>query len=164
MMIALIAAVAANGVIGRDNDLPWRLPDDLRHFRRLTLGHTVIMGRRTFASLPAPLTGRHVVVVSRGTFAPERAMDVDYAVSIEDALARARSHEVFIAGGASLYAQTLTHAQRLYLTQVDTAVNGDAYFPPYEPGEWREVTRESHARDPRHAYPFVFLTLERRRP
>ena len=161
MTIAIIVALARNGVIGRSNALPWRLPDDLKRFRALTLHNTVIMGRRTFESLPGPLKDRHCVVISRN---PEWALtgdDTEKATSLEEALARARSSEIFIAGGASLYAQALARADRLYVTEVDATVTGDAFFPPYDPKDWRIAAQESHPADARHRYAFRFLVLER---
>ncbi len=163
MTLALIVALARNNVIGISNSLPWRLPDDLKRFRALTLHNTVIMGRRTFESLPAPLKDRHCVVVSRDPGFAVGGDDTETAASIEEALARARSQEIFIAGGASLYAQTLAQADRLYVTEVDATIAGDAFFPPYDPKEWRVATEEPHPADARHHYAFRFLVLERSR-
>ncbi len=163
MTIALIVALARNGVIGVSNTLPWRLPDDLRRFRALTLHNTVIMGRRTFESLPGPLKDRHCVVISRDPAFVVQGSDTEKAASLEEALAQARSPEIFIAGGASLYAQTLARADRLYVTEVDAIVAGDAFFPPYDPKEWLVATEEPHPADARHPYAFRFLVLERSR-
>ncbi len=164
MTLSLLAAVARNGTIGRDNALPWRLPDDLRRFRALTLGKTVIMGRKTYESLPGSLPGRHSVVVSRDpVFAAGAAHDIEVVGSLEEALARARSTEVFIIGGASLYRQTLERADRLFLTQIDADIEGDASFPAYDPQDWELVADEPHPADDRHAYTFHFLRFERRR-
>lgn len=162
MTLTLLAAVARNGIIGRDNGLPWRLPDDLRRFRALTLGKTVVMGRKTYESLPGSLPGRHSVVVSRDqAFAAPH--DIEVARSLEEALARARSTEIFIIGGASLYRQTLDRADRLYVTQIDADIEGDASFPTYDPQDWELVADEPHPADARHAHAFRFLRLERRR-
>ncbi len=163
MTLSLLAAVARNGTIGRDNALPWRLPDDLRRFRALTLGKTVIMGRKTYESLPGSLPGRHSIVVSRDPAFVAAAHDVEVARSLEEALARARSTEVFIIGGANLYQQTLGQADRLFLTQIDADIEGDALFPAYDPQDWELVADEPHLADDRHAYAFRFLRLERRR-
>ncbi|HUW97448.1 MAG TPA: dihydrofolate reductase [Acidiferrobacter sp.] len=163
MTLTLIVAVAHNGVIGQKNTLPWRLPDDLRRFRGLTLHHSVIMGRRTFESLPGPLVDRHCIVVSRDTGFLEKTEGVEVAPSIEEALGRARSDEIFVAGGASLYAQTLARADRLYLTEVQADIVGDAFFPSYDQRDWREVASEAHVADARHSYAFRFVTLERNR-
>ncbi len=162
MKLALLAAVARNGAIGRDNGLPWHLPDDLRRFRALTLGKTVIMGRKTYESLPGALPGRHSIVVSRdGRYRAVR-QDAQVAGSLDEALAQARSTEVFIIGGASLYQQTLARADRLYLTEVDADVAGDAFFPRYDHADWETMAEETHRADDRHPHAFRFLTLERR--
>jgi len=163
MSIALIAALTRNRVIGQNNTLPWRLPDDLRHFRSLTLHQTVIMGRRTFDSLPGALKDRHCIIVSRDRAFLPVGDDIEVAPSIEDALGRAKSREIFIAGGASLYAQTLVRADRLYLTEVEASVEGDAFFPVYDPNDWQQVANEAHASDARHPYAFRFLVLDRKR-
>ena len=162
MKLALLAAVARNGAIGRDNGLPWHLPDDLRRFRALTLGKTVIMGRKTYESLPGALPGRHSIVVSRdGRYRAVR-QDAQVAGSLDEALAQARSTEVFIIGGASLYQQTLARADRLYLTEIDADVAGDTFFPRYDPADWETIADEAHRADDRHPHAFRFLTLERR--
>ena len=163
MTLALIVALARNNVIGISNSLPWRLPDDLKRFRALTLHNTVIMGRRTFESLPGPLKDRHCVVISRDPAFVVQGSDTEKTASLEEALAQARSPEIFIAGGASLYAQTLARADRLYVTEVDATVAGDAFFPRYDPKEWRVATEEPHPADARHRYAFRFLVLERSR-
>jgi dihydrofolate reductase len=160
--VALIAAVAGNGVIGRDGGLPWHLPADLARFRKLTLGHHLIVGRHTWESIGRPLPGRRMVVVSgRGLALPE---GVALAHSLEEALAlaaRAGEAEAFVGGGARLYREALPLAGRLYLTRVLADVAGDVTFPELEPSAWRVVTREEHPADDRHAYPFAFVTLER---
>jgi dihydrofolate reductase len=157
--IAIVAALARNRVIGRGNRLPWHLPDDLRHFKRLTLGRAIVMGRRTFESLPGLLPDRAHVVVTR-----DRAYRADGATvvhSLDAALAAAGGDEALVVGGAELYALALPRAVRLYLTLVDADVDGDVLFPPIDPAQWREVAREPHPADERHAYPFAFVTLER---
>jgi len=147
--VYLIAAVAANGVIGRDNTLPWHLPEDLKRFKALTSGHAVIMGRKTFDSilgmLGKPLPGRHNIVITRTATLPGRQSgwsNVTLAASLEQALAWARADEVFVIGGAQIYALALPLAQRLYLTEVKTEANGDACFPAIKAAEWRELSRE----------------------
>lgn len=158
-MLSLIAALDENGVIGRDGGLPWRLPDDLRHFKRLTLGKTILMGRRTWDSLGKPLPDRENWVLSRDpSFAPEGARVFR---STEDALAQIQAGELMIIGGAELYRQTLDRAQRLYLTRVHAKLAGDVHFPAFDPAQFHEIAREDHAADERHAYAFSFLTLER---
>ena len=162
MRLSLIVAMARNRVIGHDNGLPWRLPADLKHFKALTVGKPVIMGRKTFASIGKPLPDRHNIVVTRDE--QFRAAGVSVAHSLEDALQQAQpAAEVMLIGGAQLYAQALPRAQRIYLTLIDADVAGDAYFPAYEPSEWLEMARVDHAADANNIYSYSFLVLERRR-
>lgn len=158
--LSLIVAHDLDGVIGRDGDLPWRLPNDLQHFKRLTLGNTVLMGRRTWDSLPKkPLPGRDNWVLSRDAgFAAEGARTF---TDLQQALLAPCSGERLVIGGAELYRQALPLAQRLYLTLVQARVAGDTHFPAYRREDWRLVQREDHLPDERHAHPYSFLTLER---
>ena len=163
MKISLIAAVARNRVIGRDNRLPWRLPADLRRFKELTLGHTLLVGRRTFESIGRPLPGRKMLVVSRREgYAPE---GVRVARSVQEALDLAREAgeaELFVGGGAEIYRQTLPVADRLHLTRIEEDVPGDAYFPEFDEAQWRLVDREDH--EPSEGVPFAwsFQVYDRR--
>jgi dihydrofolate reductase len=155
MIVALIAAVAENGTIGRDGDLPWRLPADLRHFKRLTLGKPVIMGRKTWQSLGRPLPGRRNIVVTRDAgFAADGA---EIAASLDAALAMTRDvEEAMVIGGGEIYARAMARADRLYITHVHAAVEGDTHFPDIDGTEWRETAREEHAaKDGLPAYSFV---------
>ena len=138
--VSVIAARARNGVIGIENRLPWRLPEDLAHFKTLTLGHPILMGRKTFVSLGRPLPGRTNVVITRN---PDyRPAGVQVAASIPEALALcAETDELFFIGGAELYAQALPLADRLYLTEVDCSPEGDAWFPDYDRTAFREIER-----------------------
>lgn len=160
-MLALIAAVAENGVIGARGALPWRLPDELAHFRRTTLGKPVLMGRRTFVSLGRPLPGRANVVLSRDpAFAApgcEVARDLASALALHAAAA-----EQIVIGGAALYVEALPRAARIYLTRIHARPEGDVHFPALDPAEWRESTLEEHAADERHAHAYTVLLLERR--
>jgi dihydrofolate reductase len=159
--ISIIAAVAANGVIGRDNDLPWRLPADLRRFKRLTMGHHLIMGRRTFESIGRPLPGRTTVVLSRRPDPPHP--DVLLARGLEEALQMAAADdEVFVAGGAEIYALALPRADRVYLTRLHREFDGDARFPPFDEAAWELLEREDHEADERNRYPHTFLVYQRR--
>lgn len=153
--LALIAAVAANGVIGADNALPWRLPEDLKRFKALTLGHPVIMGRKTFESIGRPLPGRRNIVVSRNR--EYAAAGCEVAASLEAALKSCRngSDEVFVIGGAQIYAEALPLAQRLYLTEIRAEFAGDARFPEYDRGAWRESAREPRRSDEGIGYDFT---------
>ncbi len=155
-VLTLIAAVARNGVIGIENHLPWHLPADLKHFKALTLGNTVIMGRKTWESLPEkfrPLPGRRNVVVTRyGSYRAEGAVVV---TSLPAAIAATDSSEAFVIGGAELYAAALPLADRLQLTEIDATFKGDTWFPAIDPQLWRETTRESHHGDTGFDYAFV---------
>lgn len=156
-MPALIVAVARNGTIGRDNALPWRLPEDLRRFKSLTMGHAMIMGRRTWESLGRPLPGRRHVVVTRDR--GYRAEGVEVVHSLPEALAAA-GDDAYVIGGADLYAQALPLVDRLELTEIDADVPGDAFFPAFERGAWRETAREAHRSA--DGLDFAFVTLVRK--
>jgi dihydrofolate reductase len=166
MNIILIAAIAENGVIGRGNGLPWRLKSDLAHFRAVTMGKPVVMGRKTFLSIGRPLPGRTTIVVSRDRAFAARgvaiAPSVDAALTVAKGDALRRGAEcIFVAGGGELYAQTLPLAERLYITYVHRAVDGDAYFPAIDRGVWRETARDEHAAAAGDDAPFSFVTYER---
>ncbi len=156
--ITLIAAMANHRVIGIDNRLPWGLPEDLKHFRRMTMGKPVMMGRKTWDSIGRPLPGRHNIVVSRQ---PELQIDGASVVgSIEAGVAAAGEvPEVMVMGGASFYQQLLPQATRMVLTLIDLEVMGDAWFPAWNPAEWRELSTEEHhaASEPSYSYRFVEL-------
>lgn len=140
--VVLIAAMASNRVIGADGRLPWRLPDDLARFKRLTLGHTLVMGRKTYESIGRPLPGRRTIVVTRDPSWSAGADDVPVASSPEMALAAAGDGTVFIAGGGEIYTATIADADRLEITHVDTVVDGDAWFPPIDPAVWQPAASE----------------------
>ncbi len=159
-VLSIIVAVARNGVIGRENRLPWRLPADLLHFKQVTMGKPMIMGRRTWESLPGLLPGRRHIVLSRDP--GYRAEGAEVATSLEQALALAGEvDEVMIIGGARLYEQALPLAQRLYLTEIDADIEGDAHFPPFDSVLWREVSREWRPADERNEHACCFRVLER---
>ena len=158
--LTLVVAVAENGIIGRNSGLPWRLPEDLKHFRRLTLGNTVLMGRKTFESLGKPLEGRANWVLTRDpAFAPA---GTQVFRDLDAALAAQPQGELLVIGGAELYRQTLPLASRLELTRVHARVEGDTHFPDYDTAQWRETARVDHAADERHAHAYSFITLARR--
>lgn len=162
LRLHLVAAVAANGVIGRGGQLHWHLPDDLRHFKSLTMGHPVIMGRRTFESVGRPLPGRRSIVVS-ATLADSPPAGVELARSLEDALRLVAGSPgpAFVIGGAVLYAAAITCVRVMHLTELGESVEGDAFFPPFERSDWRLVNEARHQRDARHAIDFRFCTYER---
>ena len=155
----LIAALGQNGVIGIDNRLPWRLSEDLKHFKALTLGHPVLMGRKTYESLWRPLPGRRNIVITRN---PEcRLEGAEIAYSLEQALALCEgADEVFFIGGADLYRQALPLVQRLYLTEVAASPPGDAFFPSFDRARWRESVRDRR-RDDASGLEYAFVTYDR---
>ena len=161
MKRSLVVAVARNGVIGRDNRLPWKLPKDLAYFKRVTMGHPIVMGRRTWQSIGRPLPGRDNIVVSRN---PAFEAPGATVVTSLDAAWRAagNAEEVCVIGGTSLFAESLPIADRIHLTEVDAVVEGDTFFPEFDRGQWVEREVERHAADERHAYPFRIVVLERR--
>jgi dihydrofolate reductase len=159
--LALIVAVADNGTIGAGNRLPWRLPEDLRRFRTLTLGHAVIMGRKTWESLPHALPGRQNLVVSRQRHYVAQGAEV--ATSFEEALERAAlPPPVFCIGGGELYRIALSRATRLYVTEVHQAYDGDTTFPAIDRTTWREVQRDTRPPPTEGAPAFSFVTYDRR--
>ncbi len=164
--IALVVAVARNGVIGKDGGLPWRLSSDLKTFRRLTMGKPLVMGRRTFASLGKPLDGRDNLVVTRDT--SFKAEGAEIFASLDAAVARARDHartrsvdEIMIIGGADIYRQILPIADRLYWTEVAADVEGDTRFPDFDAKHWRAVSREPIPQGPKDDFPATLITLDR---
>ena len=159
-MLSQIVAIGRNRVIGAGNALPWRLPDDLAHFKRLTLGKPVLMGRKAWESLGRPLPGRDNLVITRNP--GYHAAGARVFASLDTALAACSdAPEIMLIGGAELYAQTLPICDRLYLTEVDAAPDGDAFFPALDPADWRETAAEPHPADARHAHAFTWRTLER---
>ncbi|MBN2491343.1 MAG: dihydrofolate reductase [Planctomycetes bacterium] len=162
MRLSLVVAVAENGVIGRAGGMPWHLPEDLRRFKRLTTGHAVLMGRKTFASLGCPLPDRQNIVLSRDpSFAPA---GIEVGRSLEDALARARGEEVFVIGGEALFREALPLASRIHLTLVHAVVDGDVRFPLDALAAWRLLSDKYHPADARHPFAFSFRLYESTAP
>ena len=158
--IAIIVAMASNRTIGLDNTLPWRIPEDLKHFKALTMGHHMIMGRKTFESIGRPLPGRTTVVVSRG-----RNLKIDGCIvahSLAEALAACASDpEVFVVGGADIYAQALGLAGTLYITEIQQDIAGDAWFPEFDRGAWQETSREKRSQSEPQPLEYHFVTYRR---
>jgi dihydrofolate reductase len=166
--LILVVAIAENGVIGRDNQLLWRLKTDLGRFRRLTLGKPMIMGRRTFQSIGRPLPGRETIVLTRD--AGFSAEGVHVVHSWEEAVAKGhelaegmKADAIAVVGGAEIYALALPQVESFFLTEVHTAPEGDAVFPSIDRSQFRETRRENHPRGPDDEHPFTFIDLERRR-
>lgn len=165
-VLALIVAVARNGCIGNGNKLPWYLPEDLKYFKAVTSGKPVIMGRNTFESLGRPLPNRTNIVITRNPAfsAPEGVRVVhslDEALKVAEAVAHvAGNDEIMVIGGAQIYAEALPRVQRMYLTEVDKTVEGDAFFPAFDRAQWREVARQAHHYEPAQL-DYSFVVLER---
>ena len=154
MSLSLIVAYAQNRTIGRDNTLPWKLAGDLAHFKRTTLGHPIIMGRKTWDSLGRPLPGRRNIVISRDK--TKAAAGAEFVASIDEALGRlAPNEDAYIIGGAQIYQQALPHADHVVATEVQAVVEGDAFFTVLDPKEWKEVSRHSHPPENGLAYDIV---------
>ncbi|HRQ41184.1 MAG TPA: dihydrofolate reductase [Chloroflexota bacterium] len=163
MIVSLIVAMDHNRLIGANNGLPWRLPDDMGWFVEQTMGKPVIMGRKTYDSIPArfkPLHGRHNIIITRNRHYHAEGCTVVHSFPAALAAA-AEPPEVMIGGGAQIYAEALPLAHRLYLTLIDGEFSGDSYFPPFDPAEWREIFRQVHEPDTRHAHRFTWLIWSR---
>jgi dihydrofolate reductase len=166
--VAILIAVAENGIIGREGKLPWRLPTDLRRFRALTLAKPVIMGRKTFASIGKPLAGRDNIVLTRDpAFGPPGvhvASTLDGAIALAGRLDRCKSGEIMIIGGGEIYPAALERADRVYLTLVHARPAGDTRFAPLDPAIWRETARTPMQQSEKDQYPADFIVLDRQRP
>jgi dihydrofolate reductase len=161
MKISIIVAMSRNRMIGQGDALPWRLPADLRRFKLLTMGHWLILGRKTFDTIGKPLAGRYMIVVTHQEgFAPT---GIQVAHSVEEALAMANGDEVFVAGGAQIYNQTLDRADRLYMTLVEGEFEGDVFFPVIDESDWQLVSEEGYDPDEKNLFPCCFRIYDRRR-
>jgi dihydrofolate reductase len=160
MIVSIVVAISENHAIGKDNKLLWYLPNDLKHFKEITSGHTVIMGRKTYESVGKPLPNRRNIIITRQNITIEGCEVVN---SIEAALALcADEAEVFIVGGAEIYKQSMHLTDRIYLTIVHKDFDGDSYFPEINPNNWRETAREDHEPDAKNALPYSFITFKKR--
>lgn len=161
MRLSLIVAMAKNRVIGNNNRMPWHLPADFVYFKRITTGHPVIMGRKTFESIGRPLAGRRNIVVSRNaTFCAD---GVEVVNSLEAAIKACHGEDAFVIGGASLYAEALPRVERIYITEVDASPEGETRLPLIDKKDWREVARERREVDEKNRYAMEFVVLERTR-
>lgn len=165
MIVSAIAALSKNRVIGKNNDLPWRLPDDMKFFMETTKGHHVVMGRRNYDSLHEkykPLPQRTNIVITRQQNFKAPGCEVMHAV--EPALDLARKNEeneCFIIGGAEIYQLAMPYTTRLYMTEIDAVIEGDTFFPEFNKSDWREISRQHHPADQRHAYAFDIVVYDR---
>lgn len=161
MIISLIAAMDKNRVIGKKNTLPWYLPADLRHFKKLTADKPIIMGSTTFASIGKALPNRTNIVMTRDPAFVANGCVIVY--SLEEALYAANGHdEIMVIGGANIFEQFLPLANKMYLTMIDAEIDGDVYFPAWNPAEWRETSREAHLPDEKNPYSYSFLVLKKK--
>ncbi len=159
-MISLIAAMAKNSIIGRDNDMPWHMPADLKHFKELTSGKPVIMGRRTFESIGRPLPNRPNLIVTRNTKYKAEGCSIFH--SVEDAIKSVEDlPEIMIIGGAAIYEQAMPLADRMYLTYIDLETKGDTKFPEWVESDWKEIERIEHLADVNNPHNYAFITLDR---
>ena len=166
MKLALIWAMSNNRTIGRNNALPWHLPEDMKYFKRVTMGKPIIMGRKTWKSIGRPLPGRTNVVITRDkNFHADGVKIVhtlDEAVALSEKICLIDgAEEAVVIGGAEIYALSLPRADRLYMTQVHAEVDGDAHFPEFNLSEWHELTRDNHNSSEKNPYPYSFIILER---
>ena len=157
MKISLVAAMDANRVIGADNDMPWHLPADMKRFRSVTLGKPVVMGRRTYESIGAPLPQRENIILTRDTsFAALGCLVFQELTAVFKTFAERDVDELMIIGGGEVYAQAMPQAGHLYLTRIDAELNGDTWFPEFDERKWTKVSEETHHRDERNAYNLTF--------
>ncbi len=166
--LSLVVAAAENGVIGKLNTLPWRLPSELKLFRKRTMGHPVIMGRRTYESIGHPLRGRDNIVITRGAVMDDpdvlTANSIEEGVALAERLAEKRGvDEIFVIGGSQIFEALRPQAERIYLTRVHMKAEGDRFFPDPEPETWREVAREEHRAGPKDSADYTVITYERAR-
>ena len=158
--LTLIAARARNGVIGRNNQMPWKIPGEQAYFKRMTMGHPIVMGRKTWESIGRPLPGRRNIIVTRNR--SYTAMGVNVVGSLDDALALAGdADEVFVIGGAQLYGEAMPRATRLLLTEIDADFDGDTFMPPPDRAQWRETSREHHPPAGDRVFSYSFVVYER---
>lgn len=160
MIVSIVVAIAQNNAIGKNNQLLWHLPKDLKHFKDITSGHTVIMGRKTYESVGKPLPNRRNIIITRQNIVIDGCEVVN---SIEEALKLCTGEtEVFIVGGAEIYKQAMALTDRIYLTIVHQEFDADTYFPEIKETIWKETERQDHESDEKHLFPYSFITLERR--
>lgn len=163
-MLSLIVAMDKNNVIGKDNDMPWHLPNDLKHFKETTLGNAMIMGRKTFDSIGRVLPGRKSIVLTRSEQTFPEEVDVIHSIEEIHTLRKANeSDELFVIGGGELFKEMLPHADKLYVTVIDEAFDGDVYFPEIDPMIWEEVSKEKGLKDEKNIYDYYFIEYSRKK-
>ncbi|MDT2045969.1 dihydrofolate reductase [Priestia flexa] len=158
-MISLIVAMDNNRLIGKENDLPWRLPADLQYFKQTTMGHTIVMGRKTFESIGKPLPNRRNVILTGNKDYHHEGVKVIH--SVDDLMSLEEESELFVIGGATVYEQTMNVATRLYVTHIEEAFEGDTYFPEIDSSVWKEVSKKQGIKDEKNPYVYYFTVYER---
>ncbi|MFT4414118.1 dihydrofolate reductase [Fredinandcohnia humi] len=161
MMISLLFAMDKNHLIGKDGDLPWRLPADLAYFKRVTMGHPVIMGRKTYVSIGRPLPGRENIIVTRDLNYEADGCKVIHSIEEIVKLNNERNEELFVIGGAEIFKEILPFTDRLYITEIEEEFEGDVFFPIFNKSEWKLISKEKGVRDTKNPYDYTFLVYER---
>lgn len=161
-MISFLVAMDQNRVIGKDNKLPWHLPADLKYFKELTMGHPIIMGRKTYESIGRPLPGRENIVITRKKDYTAEGCTIIHSISEVKELDEKRNDELFVIGGAEIFEQTFSIADRLYITVIEETFEGDTYFPHFNEDDWGIVSKEKGVQDERNVYEHYFLVYERK--
>jgi dihydrofolate reductase len=162
-MISHIVAMDQNRVIGKDNRLPWHLPADLAYFKKVTMGHAIVMGRKTFESIGRPLPGRENLIVTRNRSFQLEGCKVLHSIEEVKQFAEKRNDEVFVIGGAELFQATLPFADRLYITKIEASFPGDTFYPAFDESEWQLVSYTKGIKDEKNPYDYAFIVYERKR-
>ncbi|WP_374193947.1 dihydrofolate reductase [Alkalihalobacillus sp. BA299] len=162
MLISFLVAMDKNRVIGKDNDLPWRLPADLAYFKKVTMGHPIVMGRKTYESIGRPLPGRENIIITRNQNYSAEGCTVLHSLDDVKKVIDDSTKEVFIIGGAEIFKEAFPIADKLYITHIDEAFEGDTYFPAFSDQEWKEVSREKGVKDEKNPYDYYFSVYERK--
>lgn len=160
-MISLLWAMDENRLIGKDNDLPWRLPEDLKYFKKVTMGHPIVMGRKTYESIGRPLPGRQNIIITRNPNYKVDGCDVFHSIDEFLSYYKSQSGEIFVIGGAEIFKATIPFADRLYVTKIHETFTGNAYFPELDMGKWSLISSEQGIRDEKNPYDYEFLVYER---
>ncbi|MFC3885081.1 dihydrofolate reductase [Bacillus songklensis] len=162
-MISFLVAMDKNRVIGRDNQLPWHLPADLKFFKEITMGHPVIMGRKTHESIGRPLPGRENIIITRNEHYKAEGCTVLHSISAIKEIEEQRNEELFVIGGAQIFQHTFPIADRLYITWIEEEFEGDTYFPEFDEHDWELVSRKKGIKDEKNPYDYYFLMYDRKR-
>ncbi|MEH7381894.1 dihydrofolate reductase [Bacillus sp. JJ1533] len=160
-MISLLLAMDKNQLIGKDNDLPWRLPADLAYFKRVTMGHPIIMGRKTYDSIGRPLPGRENIIVTRDTSYKAEGCKVIHSIDEIVEMSKETDQELFVIGGAEIFKEILPYSERLYITEIDEEFEGDTYFPVFDKAKWKVISKEKGIKDEKNPYEYTFLVYEK---